>query len=148
MYLPDKSGIICDWCSTKFQYKFTYYSVDFRTIDVDVGATYTAPDIKTKLDLDICEVCFKEWTTKITDLYEPDQLNKIKCDWCTKWYTGAFSYTYSEFTEVSVEINQQSSEDSNRSITAQAFSMRLGDCCYPDIPKRAADTRKKTEEWQ
>ena len=83
------TGICCDLCNTVVVDKFTYYSVKFDKVGVDVGKGQTGPvEVeKRHLDLDVCQNCYDNIRKVV--LSKIEEREKSKKQGGGKWTTKA-----------------------------------------------------------
>ena len=109
MQLSDKTGISCDSCGTSYRLDFTYYSLDFRQVDVvgnrrsDIDTIYNLP---LSFSVDACEKCWAEMTIVIKKFYKPTTVG-INCDLTGTKLTGNFSYFHCNVQKAVVKMSGQ-----------------------------------------
>lgn len=89
MMTDDKKGIMCDTCGDEYREKFIYYSSVFDKVSVDssqqkVGVVDAD---KRTLELDMCEKCYGDMTTKVREIInkrESKGSKKGKSGWSMK----------------------------------------------------------------
>jgi len=80
------TGICCDLCNMVFTDKFTYYSVKFDKVGVDIGKGQTGPVEVDKrfLDLDVCQSCYESITKTVLSKIEEREKKKGGGQWTAK----------------------------------------------------------------
>jgi len=114
MQLADKSGIGCDACWIHCQQDFTYYSCDFKLINV---YNNHKPSLEIMLDseitesMDVCANCFDIMKKKIIE-NNTKMMNRGKvsiCELSGQVLNGSYDCYYSIVAKVKVRITGQPS---------------------------------------
>lgn len=117
MQLHDKSGICCDACGIVYKTDFTYYSLDFRHIDV-------INNIRTPIDniirsnivfsIDMCTNCFDSIKNIIIKNYSatmsPHRLGKqlpVTCEITGGKLFGTYEYYYCVVSKADIRLSGQ-----------------------------------------
>lgn len=119
MQTQDRAGIICDNCGIVNKSEFTYYSLDFKKVEVYGN---NKPSLQQILTLessdskDICTACYDNIKKKIVEIYTSQMSNKFKaparyivCELTGKKLDGTYNYYYCVVSHVKVNIIGQPS---------------------------------------
>lgn len=111
MLLKTEDGIACDRCGRIIQTQFTYYSYDFRELQV-VHNVLPEVEFNTKpiFSVDICESCMVDIAEKVKRTYKPFRMlpsrlcpQGISCDLTGRNLTGTFRLYHCTITKVTVD---------------------------------------------
>ena len=117
MELPTKDGVLCDKCGTSHRHEFTYYSFDFRPVEVHANRRPSLQEIigqPAVFSLDICPACFEEMKKQVILHYNKMVLSPqrrvrvdVVCDLSGKLQTGTYTYYHAAATKVDVAVAKQ-----------------------------------------
>jgi hypothetical protein len=94
MLNKSKDGIVCDLCKIEVKSQFTYYSMDFRKVNV----VNHKPEIRSILleriikSIDCCENCGEEIKNRLIKNFKPTQ--SIYCELSGKDLNGTYVLYY------------------------------------------------------
>jgi hypothetical protein len=153
MQLPTKDGIACDVCGLGCRYDFTYYSYDFRPVEV-------YGNVKPPLDqivqfpvifsLDVCPACFDKHKKLIVANFAKIQSPKRRvvigtpCDLSGRLMTGTYSYYHVAITKVDVRATQKPPVVKT---DERYVEMNITDDMYKQLTTNAGTVRKVAGEW-
>lgn len=104
MKLLNCVGIGCDRCGKPSRDEFTYYSFDFKLIEVITGRAKMAADsLPVIYSLDCCALCMKEIGELAIKNYK-SSIAAITCDLCGSSMSGTFSFYHCTVTEAKVSL--------------------------------------------
>jgi hypothetical protein len=119
MLTIDRTGIICDNCGLALRSEFSYYSFDFKKVEV---YNNSRPSLQHILSLDnnnskdICSICFAAIRKTIIQNYSSQMGPKHRppaahttCEMTGKKMTGSYEYYYCVVSFVKVNIVGQPS---------------------------------------
>lgn len=117
MQLPTKDGVACDKCGTSHRHDFTYYSFDFRPVEVHANRRPGLQEILRQppvFSLDICPACFEQMKTAIIANYNKVVLSPqrrvrvdVVCDLSGKLMAGTYNYYHAAVTKAVVSVAKQ-----------------------------------------
>jgi len=113
MQLKEKDGILCDLCGTVYKSDFSYFSWDFKQVEVIDNRRPSLNQLlrmQTVFSLDVCTLCWDKYKSKIIKNYATT-MSKVRkvpigivCDLSGVKLLGTFSYYYIEVTKVGVAM--------------------------------------------
>lgn len=117
MQLPTRDGVICDKCGTSHRHDFTYYSFDFRPVEVHANRRPGLQEIIAQpavFSLDICPACFEQMKGQVVANYNKLVLSPqrrvrvdVVCDLSGKLQAGTYTYYHVAVTKVEVAVAKQ-----------------------------------------
>jgi ribosomal protein L32 len=111
MLLRDKTGIKCDLCGINYHTEFTYYSFDFRDVNI-YGPSRPSLDMILKSPIgyscDVCLSCFEGLKEKII----ANNVNRksLRCDISGESLVSAKKYYYCVVSSAKVSMAKKLSE--------------------------------------
>lgn len=85
-------GIRCDITGREFFDKFSYYSLEGKSVTVDSPKKVSSRSTETTLDLDLCEEAYNDLYDKVKRNLGPLRPGTVKCDMSARYLTGKFTY--------------------------------------------------------
>jgi hypothetical protein len=116
MQLKERDGIACDLCGTTYKTEFTYFSWDFRQVQVNENIRPPVEQIFNMhivFSLDVCTACWERFKPKIIKHYSAVMSSTrrmpigIICELSGKKMVGTFMYYHIAVTKVSVSMKGQ-----------------------------------------
>lgn len=130
MLAGDKKGIVCDYCMVQYNDQFTYYAVEYCTIQVSTSKLFTTLP-KLKLETDMCSHCYDKLIEHITKDVRPEMKMAIPCDTCSHIMTGDFNYYYTKFAQVKIDRSAQ--PPNNSIVTKKYMESRICIKCFDNV---------------
>ncbi len=153
MQLGTKDGIMCDVCGLGCRHDFTYYSYDFRPVEVHNN---TRPPLDSILQfpvvfsLDVCTACFDKHKKSVIANFAKIQSPKrrvvvgVMCDLSGKLLVGTYNFYHVSVTKADVRAAQKAATV----ITdARHVEMNITDDMYRQLTANAGTVRKVAGEW-
>jgi len=142
MLLKSNDGIICDLCGRAYRNSFTYYSFESTLVQVN---TISKASIKQNkdLDIDVCDDCYQQSIENVKKFLNKIVGNTIKCDYCTNYMKGNF--TYHKVLIHKVIVTNKKPEISNNHM-----DYNLDNNCFKQLSDKANNikqTIKNEGEW-
>ncbi len=153
MQLPSRDGIACDLCGLGCRHDFTYYSYDFRPVEVHGNVKPPLDQIiqlPVVFSLDICPVCFdrhkKQIIANFTKIQSPKRRIVVGtlCDLTGKLLVGTYTFHHVAVTKVDVRAAQKPAVVKT---DERHVEMNVTDDMYKQLTENAGTVRKVAGEW-
>lgn len=153
MQLPTKDGIACDLCGLGCRHDFTYYSYDFRLVEVHanrglpLASIFSQPFI---FSLDVCPVCFdKHKQTAVANyakIMSPKRraITGVLCDLTGRMMAGTFNYYHVAVTKVEVRATKKPARTKT---DERHVEFNITEEVYNELTDKAKTVRKVAGEW-
>lgn len=153
MQLPSRDGIACDVCGLGCRHDFTYYSYDFRSVEVHGNSKPSLQDIfsfQVVFSLDVCPTCFDKHRKLLIANYNKIISPKRRavvgtlCDLSGKLLVGTYNFYHIAVTKVDVRAVQKPV----RMVTDERHvEMNVSEDMYKQLTVNAGVVRKVAGEW-
>lgn len=111
MQLNDKTGIACDLCSLQHKQDFSYYSFDYRLVEVFNNQRVALEQLlyyPITSSMDICPACFETIKAKIISNYQRLAPKKVVyCEVSGEILKNNYIYYYCVVSKVEVKMSGQ-----------------------------------------
>lgn len=153
MRLPTGDGIACDLCGLGCRHDFTYYSYDFKLVEVynnrrsDLDSIISSPII---FSLDVCPTCFdthkKATIANYAKIMSPQRrvVIGVMCDLSGKLMVGTYNYYYVSVTKVEVRGAQKAATIKT---DERHVELNVTEEIYKGLTSSAGVVRKVAGEW-
>lgn len=153
MKLPTHDGIACDLCGLACRHDFTYYSYDFRFVEVfnnrraDLESIISSPTI---FSLDVCSACFdahkKTTIANYSKIMSPNRrvVIGVMCDLSGKMMVGTYNYYHVSVTKVEVRGAQKAAAIKT---DERHLELNVTEEIYKGLTSSAGVVRKVAGEW-
>lgn len=151
MQLPTKDGIACDVCGMSCRHDFTYYSYDFRPVEVHANRKAPLEEIfsfTVTFSLDVCPACFDKHKKLLIANYNKILAPKRRvmvgtlCDLSGQLLAGTYNFYHVAVTKVDVRAAQKSVKTDERHV-----EMNVTEDMYKKLTESAGTVRKVAGEW-
>lgn len=153
MQLPTKDGIACDVCGMSCRHDFTYYSYDFRPVEVHGNVRPSLDQILIQpvtFSLDVCPACFDKHK-KITianyqKVLSPKrrQVVGVYCDLTGRLLVGSYNYYHLAITKVDVRATQKPAQVRT---DERHVELNVTEDMYKQLTENAGKVRQVAGEW-
>lgn len=153
MQLETRDGIMCDVCGLGCRHDFTYYSYDFRYVEVlgnvrpPLEAIVSTPVI---FSIDVCPVCFDKHKKLIIVNFAKIQSAQrrtvvgVLCDLTGKLMVGTYNFYHVAVTKVDVRATQK---PPTVKTDVRHVEMNITEDMYKQLTTNAGTVRKVAGEW-
>ncbi len=114
MQLIDRSGIACDLCGIQHKTDFSYYSFDYRSVQLMNNQRMPIDMIlhnSITSSMDICPKCFEDIKTRVVSNYAKTmgvkRVQQLVCEYTGKKITGTCEYYYCVVSKVDIKLSNQ-----------------------------------------
>jgi hypothetical protein len=143
MLLSDKKGIRCDFCAGVHKEQFEYYSIESKRFNV-LGNMSNG--FQHNFSKDMCKKCYDVLIERVKKFLAPIKRLSIKCDLCTKYFSGQFSYNRLVFSLANVDVTREKPVEAENNV----MDLNVGTCCMGELEAQVAkvvDTIKREGDW-
>lgn len=146
--LPDRSGIGCDLCGTKYRSQFKYYSIELRSARSQQGRPLPLSSVRRlpiEFEFDMCAACYAVMTRAVVAAYRSVSVGAV-CELTGQELHGDFAYCYVDITGVGVSSSP--SGKLNTTATPRELELTISESEYSGWRDRVSACRKAASEWQ
>ncbi len=156
MQLSDRSGVMCDKCGTTHRTDFTYYSYDFRLVEVQANRRPPLDQIINSVvifSLDLCSACFAVHKALVTANYakvlSPQRRVRVEvvCDLSGAVLAGTYIYYHVAVTKV--EVRAAGQKTARLTTDPRHVELNVSEPVYKQLIAAAATRRTQpgAGEW-
>ncbi len=154
MLTASKDGIICDCCKSQHKDRFTYYSADFKRMDV-INNTLPPFDYSpsSALSIDICEACMEVIKELVKKNYKAKRMltgrvcpDGIVCDLTGELLKNQYTFYHCIIAKAAVSITKSGA---TTDVDQRYLELWISEKAYKEYEKKAQALRNNKEiaQW-
>lgn len=153
MQLPSRDGIACDVCGMSCRHDFTYYSYDFRPVEVHGNVKPPLEEIfhfPVTFSLDVCPACFDKHKKTVIANYNKILAPKRRtvvgtlCDLSGQLMAGTYNFYHIAVTKVDVRATKKPAQITT---DERHVEINVTEDMYKKLTETAGTVRKVAGEW-